>query len=163
MRTAQCPALIGHHPAPVVVFTSSTSRVTCSHLGSQDAWRWAGVGVGVASVVHSVGVVVLIRTMTPDGRRWEVSRKNEVTHQIYSVCVCVCSPTCSLVTSSPQMTPLCRGVWCVDGLVSAPCPEPSCSTPVDGSLPCGPSSPPSVTCHPHNAAAPGGTRKDAYL
>lgn len=62
---AQCPALIGHHtPASTFVFASST--MPCGHLGSQDAGRWARVGVGVAGVVHGVGVVVRIRTMTPD-------------------------------------------------------------------------------------------------
>lgn len=67
VRTAQCPTLIGHHgPASTIMFTSSTRAVPCSHLGSQDAGRWAGVGVGVASVVHGVGVVVRIGTVTPD-------------------------------------------------------------------------------------------------
>lgn len=66
--TAQCPALIGHHsPASIIMFTASTSGMPCSHLGSQDAGRWARVGVGVSSVVHGVGVVVLIRAVTPDG------------------------------------------------------------------------------------------------
>lgn len=73
VRAAQCPALIGHHsPAPVIEFSSSTGGVSCSHLGGQDAGRRARVGVGVAGVVHGVGVVVLIGTVTPErqqGRR----------------------------------------------------------------------------------------------
>lgn len=67
---AQCPTLIGHHwPASVVMFTSATSSMSCSvHLGSQNAgWR-ARVGVGVASVVHTVRVVLLILPVTPGHR-----------------------------------------------------------------------------------------------
>lgn len=49
---AQRPALIGHHvPAPAVVL-SCTRAVPCRHLCGQDAGRGAGVGVGVAGVVH---------------------------------------------------------------------------------------------------------------
>lgn len=74
VRTAQCPTLIGHHgPASVIVFTSST--MPGSHLGSQDAGRGARVGVGVAGVVHGVGVVVLIRTVTPDRDSGEEEEK----------------------------------------------------------------------------------------
>lgn len=65
VRTAQCPTLIGHGPTPVVMVTR-TSDMACCHLGSQYAGRWAGIGVGVASMVHSIGVMVRIRTMTPD-------------------------------------------------------------------------------------------------
>ena len=76
VRTAECPTLIGHHgPASNIMFTSSTRAVPCSHLGSQDAWRWAGVGVGVASMVHDVGVVVLIKTVTPDRDSRKVEEK----------------------------------------------------------------------------------------
>lgn len=74
VRTAQCTTLIGHHsPASTIMFTCSTRAVPCSHLGSQDARRWAGVGVGVSSMVHGVGVVVQIGTVTPD----RDSRKEE--------------------------------------------------------------------------------------
>lgn len=79
VRTAQCPTLIGHHsPASTIMFTSSTRAVPCGHLGSQDAGRRARVGVGVASMIHGVGVVVWIRTVTPDrdsGKKTEGQRK----------------------------------------------------------------------------------------
>lgn len=73
VRAAQRPALIDHGPAPVIMVTSSTGRVPCSHLGGQDTGWWARVCVGVASMVHGVGVMVQIWTMTPDGG----SRKEE--------------------------------------------------------------------------------------
>lgn len=67
--TPQCPALVAQHgPSPHIVFTSATRGVASrGHLGGQDARRGAGVGVGVAGVVHHVGVVVLIGTVSPDG------------------------------------------------------------------------------------------------
>lgn len=40
--------------------------MTCSHLSSEDAGRWAGIGVGVARMVHRVRVVMLIRSVTPE-------------------------------------------------------------------------------------------------
>lgn len=48
----------------------------CSHLCCKDAGRWARIGVGVASMVHGVGVVVLIWTVTPnrDSRKAEERR-----------------------------------------------------------------------------------------
>ena len=65
--TTQCATLIGHHsPASTIMFPSSTGAMPCSHLCSEDAGRWARVGVCVASMVHGVGVVVLIRTVTPN-------------------------------------------------------------------------------------------------
>lgn len=65
--TAQCPALIGHHgPAPVVMITHAASGVSCGHLGGQGAGRGARVGVGVASMVHGAGVVVLLGAESPD-------------------------------------------------------------------------------------------------
>lgn len=67
VSTTQCPTLIPHHiPASVVVFPCHTCGVSCSHLGSQDTGWWAGVGIGMASVVHGVGVMVLIGTVTPE-------------------------------------------------------------------------------------------------
>lgn len=72
---AQRPALIGHHgPASGLVLPSSSSSsgpVAGSHLSSQGAGRRAGVGVGVARVVHGVGVVVRVGTVTPGGERTE--------------------------------------------------------------------------------------------
>lgn len=67
VRAAQRATLIGHHgPASVVVFTSSAWCMSGSHLGNKGAgWR-AGVGVGVTSMVHTVGVVVLIQPVSPD-------------------------------------------------------------------------------------------------
>lgn len=67
VTTTKRPTLIGHGPAPIILVTSSTRSVPCSHLGSQDTGWWAGVGVGVARVIHGVGVMVHIRTMAPDG------------------------------------------------------------------------------------------------
>lgn len=40
--------------------------MTCSHLSSEDAGRWARIGVGVARMVHRVRVVMLIRSVTPE-------------------------------------------------------------------------------------------------
>lgn len=74
---AQRPTLVGHHgPASTVVFASSPGGVSCSHLGGQDAGRGAGVGVGVAGMVHAVGVVMLIHTVTPE-RNNIVSDRNK--------------------------------------------------------------------------------------
>lgn len=81
VRTAQCPTLIGHHsPASTIMFTSSTGAMPCSHLCSKDAGRWAGVGVGMAGMVHRVGVVVLIRTVTPnrDSGKEEEKKKEKI-------------------------------------------------------------------------------------
>lgn len=75
--TTQCPPLISRHhgPASHVMFPSSSRGVARRHLSSQDAGRGAGVGVGVARVVHHVGVVELICTETPDGERREGKEK----------------------------------------------------------------------------------------
>lgn len=67
------------------------------------------------------------------------------------------------MTLSLQRKPLCLGGWCVDGPASALYPEPSCSTPVDGSSPSAPSSPPSVMSHPHNASAPKKDRQREHV
>lgn len=83
VRPAQRPSLIGHRPAPVVVVTSSARNVSCSHLSGQNAGRRTRVGVGVASVVHRVGVMVQIGTATPDGGKGgERESCTEWTHQI---------------------------------------------------------------------------------
>lgn len=69
MSAAQCPALISYHrPPPVIMFC--TRAVTCCQLGGQDAGRRARVGVGVAGVVHGVGIMHLVGTVTPgkDGK-----------------------------------------------------------------------------------------------
>lgn len=63
---AKRAALVSRDPAPAVVVASSARAVARRHLGSQDAGRRARVGVGVASVVHGVGVVVQVGSVTPD-------------------------------------------------------------------------------------------------
>lgn len=66
VTATQRSALIGHHiSASAIVLAPASGAVPCSHMGGQDAGRWAGIGVGVARVVHGVGVVMLIRTVTP--------------------------------------------------------------------------------------------------
>lgn len=74
--TTHCTALVGYHrPASAIVFTSCTRPMPCSHLCSKDAGRGARVGVGVASMVHWVGVVVLIWTVTPESdSSWRKAR-----------------------------------------------------------------------------------------
>lgn len=67
VSTTQRSTLIGHHgSASAIVFASSSGAMTCSHLSGEDAGGWAGIGVGVARVVHRVRVVMLIRTVTPE-------------------------------------------------------------------------------------------------
>lgn len=66
VSTTQRSTLIGHHSsASAIMLTSSSGAVTCSHLSSEDAGRRAGIGVGVARMVHRVRVVMLIGTVTP--------------------------------------------------------------------------------------------------
>lgn len=159
VRTSQCPALIGHHgSASALQFSTSTSSsVSRRHLCGQRTGRRPGVSVCVTGMVHGVGVVMLIGSVTPDRRRFGFSFISPVFNKRRRS-VCHCPPTCSLGTWSLRMKLLCHGVWCVGGQASVPCPEPSCSTPVDGSSPYEPSSPPSVTSHPHSDAAPGKTK-----
>lgn len=90
VSTAQCPTLIGHHsPGPVVMLTPSTSTVSCSHLGSQDAgWR-PRVSVGMAGMVHGVGVMVLIGTMTPDTIKYKRRPIHYITSQLIVVCLLI--------------------------------------------------------------------------
>lgn len=67
VSTTQRSTLIGHHSsASAIMLTSSSGAMTCSHLSSEDAGRGAGIGVGVARMVHRVRVVMLIRSVTPE-------------------------------------------------------------------------------------------------
>lgn len=86
VRAAQSPTLICHHsPASTIMLASSTRAVSGSHLSSQDAGWWAGVGVGMASMVHGIGVVVLISTVTPDSdsrKKEEMKMEGEMENEI---------------------------------------------------------------------------------
>lgn len=76
VNAAQCPTLIGHHSSSsTLVFTCAPGPVPCGHLGSQDTGRRARVGVGVASMVHGVGVVELISTVSPGRDNGEEDNK----------------------------------------------------------------------------------------
>lgn len=47
------------------MFPDATSGVS-SHLGGKDTWGRAGVSVGVAGMVHAVGIVMKIGAVTPE-------------------------------------------------------------------------------------------------